>query len=107
MSRRLHAVMALAAAVVVTAACSRRMDMYDQPRYEAQEASRFFADGKAARDPIPGTVARGWLREDSHFYRGRTDDSTLVYLPQGSFPAEPIETASRKYGSDPFVEADA
>jgi phenylpropionate dioxygenase-like ring-hydroxylating dioxygenase large terminal subunit len=43
----------------------------------------------------------------SQFYAEGTDDSTLVYLPQGSFPAEPIETASRKYGSDPFVETDA
>ena len=43
----------------------------------------------------------------SQFYAEGTDDSTLVYLPQGSFPADPIETASRKYGSDPFVETDA
>ena len=43
----------------------------------------------------------------SQFYAEGIDDSTLVYLPQGSFPAEAIETASRKYGSDPFVETDA
>jgi mono/diheme cytochrome c family protein len=35
--------------------------MLDQPRLNAQQASSFFADGRAMRMPVPGTVARGHL----------------------------------------------
>jgi cytochrome c5 len=35
-----------------------RQDMHDQPVYEAQEPGPFFADGRASRPPIEGTVAR-------------------------------------------------
>jgi len=35
--------------------------MLDQPRLNAQGASSFFADGRAMRLPVPGTVARGHL----------------------------------------------
>jgi len=97
MNRCLH-VAALLTAVVTTAGCDRRMDMYDQPRYEAQESSRFFADGKAARDPVPGTVARGWLRQDAHLYQGRTDDSTLAV----SFPM-PVTRAMLERGAERYA----
>ena len=43
---------------------------------EVQGAARripFFADGRADREPVPGTVAVGELREDDHFYRGKAD----------------------------------
>ncbi|MGI8740614.1 MAG: c-type cytochrome [Gammaproteobacteria bacterium] len=33
-------------------------DMYDQPRYEPQEASPLFADGLSSRTPIAGTIAQ-------------------------------------------------
>jgi len=46
----------LAAGLVLFAGC--RQDMYDQPRYESLEASRFFDDGMSARPLEPGTVAR-------------------------------------------------
>jgi len=36
-------------------------NMDDQPRYEAQAASAFFADGAAMQRPVEGTVARGEL----------------------------------------------
>jgi mono/diheme cytochrome c family protein len=35
--------------------------MLDQPRLNAQQASTFFADGRAMRMPARGTVARGYL----------------------------------------------
>ena len=35
-----------------------RQDMYDQPRYDPQEASAFFPDGKADRPLLPGVVPR-------------------------------------------------
>lgn len=47
-------------------------DMDKQPRYEAQDASDVFADGRAMRLPIAGTVARGKLRDDPMLYDGYT-----------------------------------
>ena len=43
-------------AAILAAGCRR--DMADQPRYEPYEASDFFADGRADRPPVPGTVPR-------------------------------------------------
>lgn len=46
-------------------------DMDRQSKFHPQAASSFFADGRTDR-PVPaGAVARGDLREDSHFYTGR------------------------------------
>src|SRR4051794_37789276 len=45
-------------------------DMDDQPKYREQSSSDVFADGRAARLPIAGAVARGEMEEDDHFYRG-------------------------------------
>jgi mono/diheme cytochrome c family protein len=45
-------------------------DMYHQPKYLPQDSSGFFADGSIMRQPVEGTVARGWLMEDSVFYVG-------------------------------------
>jgi hypothetical protein len=38
-------------------------NMVVQPRYEPQAASAFFYDGAVMRPPVPGTVARGELRD--------------------------------------------
>ncbi|MEX2214737.1 MAG: cytochrome c [Phycisphaeraceae bacterium] len=45
-------------------------DMDVQPRYGPQASSPVFADGRSMRQPIEGTVARGELNEDDHYYRG-------------------------------------
>lgn len=45
-------------------------DMDNQPRYNTQAANGMFADGRAMRLPVPGTVAQGHLDDDDHFYRG-------------------------------------
>lgn len=47
-------------------------DMGTQPKYREQQTSDVFADGRADRPVIEGTVARGHLDEDDHFYRGYT-----------------------------------
>ncbi len=48
-----------------------------QQKYEAQERNDFFADHRAARPPVEGTVAVGFLEDDDHFYRGRGLDGRL------------------------------
>ena len=53
-------------------------DMDIQPKFKEQSFSPVFADGRSARPPIPGTVARPlhagdddrFLQRDDHYYRG-------------------------------------
>jgi hypothetical protein len=47
-------------------------DMGSQPKFREQQSSEVFADGRADRPHVPGTVARGQLQEDDHYYRGYT-----------------------------------
>ncbi len=44
--------------------------MAEQPSLEPLEPSGFFADGQSSRPVVPGTVARGQLRDDAHFFAG-------------------------------------
>ncbi len=55
---------------------NRNMD--SQNRFDPQEANPFFADNRSMRPPVPGTVARGMLREDTRFYDGRTENGSYV-----------------------------
>jgi mono/diheme cytochrome c family protein len=45
--------------------------MDNQPKARAQSESDFFYDGASMRVPVPGTVARGELREDRAFFEGK------------------------------------
>lgn len=47
-------------------------DMDVQPRYGPQAASAVFADGRAMRMPVAGTVSRNGLEESDHYDRGFT-----------------------------------
>jgi mono/diheme cytochrome c family protein len=69
----------LVLALVAAAAC--RQDMHDAPRYEAYEASPFFADGRASRNPPVGTIARGWLRDDEALYTGKVNGEFVDVFP--------------------------
>lgn len=56
-------------------------DMGRQPKYKAQALDPVFADRRAMRPEIPGTVARGKLREDDHFERGRVGEDWAQTFP--------------------------
>ncbi|MCI0348929.1 MAG: cytochrome c [Acidobacteriales bacterium] len=58
-----------------------RQDMHDQPKYESLEATTFFPDGRASRPLVPGTVARGQLREDTHLYEGKVSGKPAETFP--------------------------
>ena len=58
-----------------------RQDMHDQPKYSALAASTFFADGSSARPPVPGTVARGDLRDDALLYTGKEGEEQAAVFP--------------------------
>ena len=59
---------------VLLTGCGVRFDMQDQPRYKTYKKSDFFKDGRASRDKIDGTVARGQLNENKAFYTGKIDN---------------------------------
>ena len=79
MTFRRRGVSLIVALALLGAAC--RQDMHDAPRYEAYEASALFADGRASRVPPPGTVARGWLREDEALYTGKVNGQLVEAVP--------------------------
>ena len=75
---------ALLALMFVTAGC--RIDMHIQPYYRPLAKSDFFADGRSARYPVDGTVARGDLRDDTYLYTGKIGNNPGDYMP---FPVTP------------------
>jgi cbb3-type cytochrome c oxidase subunit III len=85
---------ALLLLLCVTAGC--RQDMHDQPKVEALEASTFFPDGRASRPLVPGTVARGQLREDTHLYEGKVSGKPAETFP---FPIDlkTLERGQQRY----------
>lgn len=52
--------------------------MDDQPKLLPQAESAFFYDGSGMRPPVPGTVARGELREDDAVELGKGPDGAFV-----------------------------
>src|SRR5579864_6138521 len=65
--------------VVLLAGC--RLDMHVQPRMNPLAKSDFFPDQRSARLPVPGSVARGDLRQDNYFYTGKIGDSPGDFMP--------------------------
>ena len=51
-------------------------NMDNQSRWKAQQANPLFADGRAMRLPVEGTVARAEIRIDDHLERGRVIDGS-------------------------------
>lgn len=64
---------------VLALLCGCRQDMHDAPRYDALEAGAFFADGRAERPQVPGTVARAQLPSALSF--GRRGGRWVEELP--------------------------
>jgi mono/diheme cytochrome c family protein len=73
-----------------------RQDMYDQPRYEPLDPSAFFDDGLSARPLVPGTVARGHLKNDDHLYAGKVQGK-----PAETFPM-PVDRPLLERGRERF-----
>src|SRR6185503_19266766 len=60
--------------LLIASGCRR--DMQDQPKIKAFRGKAFFGDGLSARQPIPGTVARGFLRSNTEFFTGKKSKTT-------------------------------
>ena len=70
--------LATAAFLLLSIGC--RQDMHDAPRFDPLERidPAIHSDARSARDPIPGTIARGLLKEDTVLYTGKTADGKLA-----------------------------
>jgi mono/diheme cytochrome c family protein len=55
--------------------------MDDQPKVLAQTASRFFYDGASMRQPVPGTVPIGGLKEDAVLTGKGADGQFVAKIP--------------------------
>jgi hypothetical protein len=75
----LHAWYLCGAFLLLTSGCRR--EMYNQPRSDPLEPSRFFKNGAASRPLVPGTVARGHLDADQAFYRGAIGTNFIEEFP--------------------------
>src|SRR5437879_3994144 len=62
-----------------------RQNMADQPYYRPLEPSEFFSDRRSARPIVNGTVAHGYLKEDTLLYTGKSDN------PAENRPDPPME----------------
>ena len=56
-------------------------DLDFQEKYKPQASSPLWADGRAMRLPVPGTVADGRLEADEHLYRGLVDGKPATTFP--------------------------
>ena len=53
-------------------------NMDTQPKYKAQAESGYFENGAVMRPLIEGTIAQGWLREDTEFYTGKNESGKFI-----------------------------
>ena len=88
MKRNVLSVLALTC-VVALSGCARgctssrppiqiNPSMDDQPKVRPQTASDFFYDGASMREPVPGTVPIGGLKDDTAFFTGKEADGQFV-----------------------------
>jgi mono/diheme cytochrome c family protein len=71
--------------LIVAFATGCRRDMQDQPKMKPYRGTTFFTDGLSARQPIAGTVPRGFLRTDTEYYTGKKAGA----IPSASPTASP------------------
>lgn len=74
-------------------------DMDNQAYFKAQSENPMFADGRAMRPPVPGTVARGEAELDDHYYRGVGADGNFVdaFPPQVKVDRAFLERGRQRY----------
>lgn len=71
-------------------------DMDNQPRLGSQQANLLFADRRAMRPPVEGTVARDELRADRELHEGRVGEGWTT-----SFPI-PVDEALMERGRERY-----
>jgi mono/diheme cytochrome c family protein len=72
--------------------------MDDQPKVRSQTASNFFQNGASMREPVPGTVAIGDLKEDPALFTGKGADGQFVATLPVTVDAALLERGRQRYG---------
>lgn len=70
-------------------------DMDFQPKFKPQSRNALFADGRAMRPQVAGTIARGDLQTDDRLYRGLEESSPTIQAALMNF-APPADGAAPK-----------
>jgi mono/diheme cytochrome c family protein len=65
--------------------------MQNQPKFIPLRSNTFFPDQRSARDPVPGTVARDHLEEDTYLFTGKHGN-----VLGNDLPAELLDEVSTK-----------
>jgi mono/diheme cytochrome c family protein len=79
----------LASCVLSLVVCGCQQKMAEQPSYRPLESTKFFADGRASRPKVPGTVARGslkWRDATARTDPSQTTDTLENYRSELPFP---------------------
>lgn len=86
----------VAASGLALLAIGCRQDMHDQAKYKPFRRSAYFADGRAMRPLVEGTVARNEIDATSGFASGLGADGPLVRSPVATTPAV-LERGRERY----------
>jgi mono/diheme cytochrome c family protein len=74
-------------------------DMDSQEKFKAQRKNPFFADNRAMRADVAGTVAQGELHDDDHFYTGKVDGAFAKTFPsQIDISMHTMERGQERFG---------
>jgi mono/diheme cytochrome c family protein len=74
-------------------------NMDNQARLDPQAEFDFFADHRALRQPVAGTVATGDLEDDEHRYQGKVDGAFAKTLPDGLvLSRQLVKRGQERYG---------
>ena len=71
-------------------------DMGKQPKFKAQDVNPLFADRRAMRPLVPGTVAQNDLHPNEHLYRGVVSGEWATTFPM------PVSDAVMRRGRERF-----
>jgi len=71
--------------------------MDDQPKVLSQTASDFFYNGSSMREPVPGTIAIGGLKEDGPFFTGKGADGQFVATVPVRVDEKLVERGRQRY----------
>src|SRR5205085_8041936 len=89
----------LVLAVCLAGAACRR-DMQDQPKMKPYRGTSFFADGLSSRQPVEGTIPRGYLRTDAVLFTGKKEKSAQANAPNAQAAPSPSSGGTNVYADD-------
>lgn len=91
---QIAAALGITISLVLAAGCRQVMNV--EPKRKPLDESDFFPDGMSARPLVEGTVARGHLQVDHHFYEGKSGNAPADTFP---FPVtrEVLQRGQERY----------